>query len=146
MKKDTLLKVVVVGGVGYALYKYFKKDGKASASKREYHIVQEVKRRFGKLDSRYSSIPIVPDTSSYTEDKRVIGLCVKNPYSGKYYNIDTVMHVALHELTHVLDDDYETGHNHSPEFHQKFNMILSRAKKAGIYNPNTRVPINYCSM
>lgn len=146
MKRKSLLKVAAVVGAGYIAWKYFSGSRSKSSTQREYYIIKEVRRRFTKLDPKFGSIPIIPDTSSYTENKRFIGLCVKNPYSGQYYNIDTVMHVALHELTHILDDDYETGHNHSPEFHQKFNMILSRAKKVGIYNPNTRVPVDYCSM
>lgn len=144
MKPKSLLLIVGGGLILYYLIQRQRRKQLNTPTSRK--IIDEVRNRFRKLNPQYANIPIYPDTSSYTEDKEKIGLCVKNPTTGQYYNIDTIMHVALHELTHILDHSYETGHTHSPEFYQKFDEVTKAAISAGVYNPATRVPIDYCGL
>jgi hypothetical protein len=145
MKSKSLILVLAAGGL-FLYYVHQRKKKKMLDTPKTRSIITEVRKRFARINPKFASIPLVADTSSYTEDKEKIGLCVKNPQTGNYYNIDTIMHVALHELTHILDGEYETNHNHTPRFYRKFDEVLKAATKAGVYNPATRVPVDYCSI
>jgi hypothetical protein len=80
--------------------------------------------------------------SAYTENKTVITLCLKNPENGYYYNSNTIMYVALHELAHIISKTQ--GHN--DEFNNNFAMLLKQAETRGIYNPRIPIPTTYCGI
>jgi hypothetical protein len=105
-------------------------------------IIQQVKANFGLINPEYAKIPIQEGDSAYTENKQVITLCLKDPDNGRYYDMNTIMYVALHELSHVICQ----SHGHGDEFKQKFDEILKKAASLGIYDPNKAIPTTYCNI
>ena len=80
--------------------------------------------------------------SAYTENKAVITLCLKNPENGLYYDMNTIMYVAIHELSHMVTKT----HGHNKEFKNHFSTLLKRAAQLGIYNPRKPIPETYCGV
>lgn len=110
-------------------------------------IINKVRENFGKMHPDYFRIPIREGDSSYTEGKKFITLCLKNPETGGYYDMNTIMYVALHELAHLVSSSYGTpGDEHNAEFRKNFNMLLDRAEKLGFYNPSIPIPKTYCGV
>jgi hypothetical protein len=69
--------------------------------------------------------------TSYTIDKgAIVALCLRTK-DGKstLHEMNTLMFVALHELTHVAVEVYD----HPTEFWQAFRWIIAEAELAGIY-------------
>lgn len=117
---------------------------------REYYsekhpILNEVRRRFGVINPRYTQIPLKTGKKSYTEDKTVITLCVVNPETGGYYDINTIMYVALHELAHVITNA-DGDQSHGEEFKGNFARLLKVANAKGVYNSRKPIPVTYCGV
>lgn len=111
--------------------------------KNEYHpILEQIRENFSRLNPEYANIPLRTGDSAYTEDKAVITMCLKDPDTGKYYDINTLMYVALHELAHVVT----TSQGHGDEFKRNFAILLNQAAKEGIYDPNIPIPPTYCGV
>jgi hypothetical protein len=108
----------------------------------KHPILDEVRENFSKLNPKYAKIPLRTGDSAYTENKEVITLCITNPSTGQYYDINTIMYVALHELAHVITP--EGKEEHGTEFKQNFSTLLREAAKAGIYDPRRPIPASYC--
>lgn len=116
-------------------------------SKRSYYsdkhpLLEQIRSNFTILSPEYADIPLREGDSAYTENKAVITLCLKNPETGKFYSMNTLMYVALHELSHIISKT----HGHNEEFKQNFAKILRRATNVGIYNPGIPIPQTYCGI
>lgn len=105
-------------------------------------LLDRVRDNFAKLDPGYAKIPLHTGDSSYTENKEVITLCLDDPETGKYYGINTLMYVALHELAHTLTPQGEPEHGDA--FKKNFAELLRRGAEAGIYDPRKAIPSTYC--
>lgn len=103
-----------------------------------------VRANFTILDPKFAKIPLRTGDSAYTENKEVITLCLVDPETKKRYDMNTIMYVALHELSHIITDEKEE--EHGPVFKQNFSMMLRRASEAGIYNPRLPIPASYCNV
>ncbi len=101
-----------------------------------------VRENFGKIDPKYKNIPLRKGNSAYTENKAVITLCLKNPDTGEYYDVNTIMYVALHELAHIISKT----HGHNDEFKNNFSKLLKKGEMVGIYNPYLEIPETYCGV
>lgn len=112
----------------------------------KHPILVKIKENFAKINPMYQTIPIVDGDSSYTENKETITLCLVNPENGKYYDMNTLMYVALHELAHVITNNTSEEDSHGPEFQRNFDMLLKKAKSLGFYNPNIPIPSTYCNV
>ncbi len=84
--------------------------------------------------------PLNPSGStSYTENKgEKLVLCLRNKTPNKsgiyeFHDINLIMFVVLHELTHVMNDRW--GHDLSSRFWQMFRIVLRNAVECGIYTP-----------
>ena len=106
-------------------------------------VLREVRQRFTKLDPSYADIPLKQGWESYTDNKTAITLCLTDPDTKKYYDINSVMYVALHELSHIITPTYD---NHGEEFKRNFTALLQRADKAGIYDSSKSIPVTYCGV
>lgn len=112
----------------------------------EHHpILKEVKEAFKKIHPSYSSIPIVEGSSSYTEDKSVITLCLREPETKKFYDFQSILYVSLHELAHVITDN-TPEEEHGDDFKKNFAKLIKRAVELGIYDPNVPPPSSYCGV
>ena len=110
--------------------------------KDKHPILEAVRENFAKINPIYGTIPIKEGNQSYTENKRVITLCIKNPEEGGYYSINSIMYVALHELAHVVTK----SQHHTDEFKRNFNKLLKKGAKLGVYNPSIPIPMTYCGV
>jgi len=86
------------------------------------------------------------ELTAYSENKgEKLAFCLNTTKTGTtLIDINTLMFVALHELTHVLT----TSIGHKEEFWGNFKYVLENAKKAGIYEPidYKKEPKQYCGM
>lgn len=105
-------------------------------------MLTQVRDNFAKLNPRYAKIPLRVGSSAYTENKEVITLCLVDPDTGIYYDINTIMYVALHELAHCLTP--EGNEEHGEVFKKNFADLLKKGAAAGIYDPRLKIPSTYC--
>lgn len=106
----------------------------------DHPILNQVKQNFTKIDPQYSKIPLKEGSSAYTENKAAIFLCLKDPETQEYYDFNTIMYVALHELAHIVSKTQ--GHNE--EFKNNFSNILKKGAQIGIYDPVKTISPTYC--
>ena len=94
----------------------------------------------------YETLP-TSEYTAYSENKgEKLAFCLdtEKNNNGKLIDINTLMYVALHELSHVASKSI--GHN--DEFWDNFKFLITESKEIGIYNPvdyknnNTK----YCGM
>jgi len=89
-------------------------------------------------------------TSSYTAysenkgEKIAFCLNVKKENNEQLIDENTLMFVAIHELSHVATKSI----GHKSEFWENFKFLLEKAKEAGIHNPvdYKKEPQEYCGM
>ncbi len=108
----------------------------------DHPLLSQIRSNFTMLSSDYNDIPLREGNSAYTENKSVITLCLKDPENGKFYSMNTLMYVALHELGHIISKT----HGHNQEFRENFARLLRRATKIGIYDPKIPIPTTYCGI
>ena len=111
----------------------------------KHPILDEIKHRFRILNPMYGRIPLRTGNKSYTEDKSMITLCVVNPETGEFYNTNTIMYVALHELSHVITNA-DGDESHGDEFKGNFARLLKDAQMKGVYDSRQPIPITYCGV
>lgn len=105
-------------------------------------LIGQLKNELSKIDPKFGKIPMVEGDSSYTENKEVITLCLADPKTGKYYSMNTLIYVALHEVAHT-----ETkSQGHGEEFKTKFAALLRKGAELGIYDPRIPIPESYCNV
>ena len=105
-------------------------------------LLQLVRSNFTKLNPLYANIPLYSGTSSYTDNKTVITLCLADPDTGASYDTNTLMYVALHELAHVVS----TNIGHGKEFRKNFAALLEQAEALGFYNSKKPISTTYCGV
>lgn len=136
--KELIIFLIVIFVVLILTY-FLQKKSKYS---HDHPILEKIRKNFIKLDPDYGKIPLRYGNSAFTENKAVITLCLRNPETKKFYDINTLMYVALHELAHVIS----ISHGHNDEFKDNFYDLLSRASKMGIYDPTLPIPETYCGI
>ena len=84
--------------------------------------------------------------TAYSENKgEKIAFCTTTTKKGnKLIDENTLMFVALHEMSHVATKSI----GHTTEFWQNFKFLLENAEKINIYKPENykENPKNYCGM
>lgn len=89
-------------------------------------------------------------TSSYTAysenkgEKLAFCLNVKKKDNNNLIDEQTLLFVAIHELSHIMTKSI----GHKSEFWENFKFLLENAKEAGIHNPvdYKKKPTEYCGM
>jgi hypothetical protein len=92
----------------------------------------------------YETLP-TSEYTAYSENKgEKIAFCLDTEKNnkGRLIDINTLMYVAIHELSHVMT--VSIGHN--DEFWQNFKFLIIEAKQINIYNPvdYKKQPARYC--
>jgi hypothetical protein len=77
---------------------------------------------------------------SYTINKQHIYMCLRDE-NGEYYPFNMLVYVLAHEFAHVIS----TSIGHTPEFHQKFDMLLDTMIKEGYYDASEEIILDYCN-
>jgi len=121
---------------------YMTLRSKSYYSSTNHPILNVVREKFRRIKPEYADIPLKEGSSAYTENKSVITLCLKDPETEKYYDMNTITYVALHELAHMVSKT----HGHNDEFKENFSLLLARAAKLGIYDPMKPIPFTYCGV
>lgn len=73
-----------------------------------------------------------------------LSLCIRDKGSEKFIDNNTIIFVAIHELSHIMTP--ETGH--TPLFWDNMKYLLEQASSQGIYMPvdYSKSPVEYCGM
>lgn len=109
---------------------------------KEHFLISDLKEKLSVVDPRFKDLDIREAASSYTEDKTIIYLCLRDE-QGKFYPDNTLVYVALHEIAHLLNrEDF----GHTPAFHKMFDKLLCKAAARGIYDPNKPHTAWYCGV
>ena len=94
----------------------------------------------------YETLP-TSEYTAYSENKgEKLAFCLDTEKNngGKLIDINTLMYVALHELSHIASESI----GHTEEFWDNFKFLITESKEIGIYKPidyknnNTQ----YCGM
>ena len=106
--------------------------------------------RFIRLRDRYN-----PDTLGENLDNKSykayslnkgeeIVLCLRNTDNSIIKDMNTIMFVLLHELTHIMTNDV----GHTDTFWDNMELLLKKGEEAGVYTPvdYSKSPVNYCGM
>lgn len=103
-------------------------------------MIQRLKEYVQKIAPEAASkIRIYKGDKSYTINKRNVYLCLKDE-NGEYYNEQIMRYIVTHEIAHVLCESV----GHTEEFDKIFKELLDKAVKMGLYDPNTKIPEDYC--
>lgn len=85
-------------------------------------------------------IGLYKGSRSYTINKEKVFICLRDE-NGEYYNLNLLVYVTLHEISHVICQSV----GHTDEFHAIFEDILVKATEEGIYNPSIPIDQDYCT-
>ena len=114
----------------------------------KYPEKENVKRIIERYDPKkiYETLP-TSEYTAYSENKgEKLAFCLDTEKNSKGRLIDdnTLMYVALHELSHIAS--VSIGHN--DEFWSNFKFLITHAKNINIYNPVDYKKNNarYCGM
>tara|TARA_B100001057_G_scaffold383624_1_gene389876 strand:- start:1847 stop:2437 length:591 start_codon:yes stop_codon:yes gene_type:complete len=114
---------------------------------KEYPDRPNCKRLVAGYDPKeiYETLP-TSEFTAYSENKgEKLAFCLDTEKNGgSLIDMNTLMFVALHELSHVATESV----GHTDEFWDNFRFILGEAQKQGLYTPvdyKTK-PARYCGM
>jgi hypothetical protein len=94
----------------------------------------------------YETLP-TSEFTAYSENKgEKLAFCLDTEKNskGRLIDMNTLMYVALHEVSHIATKSI--GHNE--EFWNNFKFMITEAKEINIYNPINykKEPARYCGM
>jgi len=119
--------------VGYMHSKYPDRDN-----------VKRLVKNFNPL--KVKEILPTSEFTAYSENKgEKLAFCTTTKKDGgDLIDENTLMFVALHELSHIASESI----GHTDEFWENFKFIIKCADKAGLYSPidYKKKPIQYCGM
>jgi predicted metal-dependent hydrolase len=109
--------------------------------RREDKELADYTQYINRLHERVHNIIIVESTqdsiyTSYSINKgEQIVFCLRSrKLLNQLHDINLMMYVCLHEISHVASPSYEPEHgNHGPIFKKVFSFILDQAEKINIY-------------
>jgi hypothetical protein len=114
----------------------------------KYPDKDNVKRLINRYNPQkiYETLP-TSEYTAYSENKgEKLAFCLDTEKNNKGRIIDdnTLMYVALHEISHICSESI--GHN--DEFWSNFKFVIQEAKELDIYNPINykKNPARYCGM
>lgn len=105
--------------------------------------LQNIVNKLSLLDPRVKDLEFHTSKESYTENKKKVFICMKNPTNGEYYDDNTLITVTIHELAHAFTKPIDYNHT-GKEFNTMYHQLMAKAQQLGIVDPNTPVPISYC--
>lgn len=101
-------------------------------------------------DSVYEISPLnTSGVTSYTQDKRTLILCLRHKEkdangNNELHDINTIMFVVVHELSHMMNDLW----GHKINFWILFKFMLQNSVDCEVYKPVNYAlhPIKYCGL
>ena len=110
-----------------------------SLLRREDIVISRLKSRLSRVFPNITDLYIINSTKSLTRSKQDIYLQVYNK-NGVPFDMNTLVYVALHEISHIICEVEDTDSAHSPEFYAIFNKLIDKSIEKGIFNPS--YPLN----
>ena len=94
----------------------------------------------------YETLP-TSEYTAYSENKgEKLAFCLDTEKNsqGRLIDVNTLMYVALHELSHIATKSI----GHTDEFWENFKFLITEAKEIDVYNPvdYKKEPSRYCGM
>jgi hypothetical protein len=94
----------------------------------------------------YETLP-TSEFTAYSENKgEKLAFCLDTEKNskGRLIDMNTLMYVALHEVSHIATKSV----GHTDEFWSNFKFMITEAKAINIYNPidYKKDPVRYCGM
>lgn len=82
--------------------------------------------------------------TSYTINKKELVFCVRSRKTGEIHDINLLMYVVIHELSHIACPEY----GHTDLFKKIFKFLLNESQECGIYQKIdfNEYPQEYCGM
>tara|TARA_B100000989_G_scaffold287280_1_gene256767 strand:- start:1368 stop:1895 length:528 start_codon:yes stop_codon:yes gene_type:complete len=115
---------------------------------KKYPTEENVKRLVAGYNPKkiYETLP-TSEYTAYSENKgEKLAFCLdtEKDSKGRLIDINTLMYVALHELSHIATKSI----GHTTEFWDNFKFLIGEAKAIGVYNPidYKKEPARYCGM
>lgn len=115
---------------------------------KKYPNKENVKRLIEKYNPKqiYETLP-TSEYTAYSENKgEKLAFCLDTEKNskGRLIDINTLMYVALHELSHICTESI----GHTEEFWDNFKFLIKESKIVGVYNPvdYKNNPARYCGM
>ena len=115
---------------------------------KKYPNKENVKRLINGYNPKkiYETLP-TSEFTAYSENKgEKLAFCLDTEKNskGRLIDLNTLMYVALHEVSHIATKSI--GHN--DEFWNNFKFMITEAKEINIYNPidYKKEPARYCGM
>lgn len=105
-------------------------------------ILEVLKKLLIPVHDIFNVIKLNKGNKSYTLNKEIIYICVKDE-KGEYYPMNSLVHVILHEVAHMLNTK-DVGH--TKEWQKIFNDLLKKAEEKQVYNPAIPMVSNYCGV
>lgn len=133
------MEFVFISGVAISLFVM----DRANKKYQEGPVIQEIKKRVSLIDQNFSFIKMYENRQTYAHNKKDIYICLKDN-KGKYYDMNTLIYVTLHEIAHVITRGEKSDHDQ--KFLDNFNMLLKKAKRVGIWDPKIKMPEMYCNV
>ena len=113
----------------------------------KYPNRENCKRLLKKFNPKkiYETLP-TSESTAYSQNKgEKLAFCLDTKKNGgKLIDINTLMFVAIHELSHIASKSI----GHTEEFWNNFKFLLEEAENIGVYKPEDykKNPKNYCGM
>lgn len=112
-------------------------------------ISAEDKEKIEKLREEYDWDDLIEGNETYNINKgQRIYICLRDPATSKIYDMNLLMFVVIHELSHIITNGWDTGESHSKNFWENNVWLLRHAATAGVYIPvnYSKFPVKYCGM
>lgn len=104
-------------------------------------LIHKLKRDLSCIYPKIYSIKITSGKENFTRNKKEIYLSLHDE-KGRFYNYNTIIYVAIHEVAHVECKDW--GHTFS--FYKIHERLLEEAIEKGLYNPRLPAHSNICKL
>jgi len=108
-------------------------------------VIQRLKYKLSLIDPYFSTFDIREGSSSFTQNKSTIYICIEDPKTKQIYDDNVLMYVCLHECAHMLTH-YDKYDEHHKTFKMVMNDLLKKATILGLYDPRYSVPPTYCGL
>ena len=109
---------------------------------KEHFLISDLKEKLSIVEPKFHEIDIREASSSYTEDKSIIYLCLRDE-KGQLYPVNTLIYVALHEIAHLINKE---DFGHTTAFYKAFDKLLCQASDRGVYDPSIPHTSWYCGV
>ena len=141
MSQDFLILVILLSGMFIIISIYMSRYLKVYDDPLLQRIYLDLKKVYPGIDSK--NIKLYGANNTLTENKKKIFLCLKKK-NGDYYDYNTLLYLAIHELAHVINNEYDTGHNHGEKFNELNDILLTRAYDKGLLDKNKEIEYDMC--